>query len=321
MATEKSVGPGLLVGCGRMGQRHLKHLNLSPNVGTFYLVDPQHPDLGSLAGRQAGYFTSLESALEVKPAWAVVAVSTPAHFAVAVSLLERGVAVLMEKPLAPTPEECSRLISLAQKHDAPLYVGHVERFNPVVFALGSFLRSGTPGKIHSLHLTRWGAAPAEVQSGNNVVVDLSVHDIDILHSFGFVPKLVKAQGLRAPIGHVDHLEALLELDSDTNALLSTSWRSPVRKRTIRALCEKGIVEADLIAQALTWEGASIDLPVIVPAEPLGAQLESFLEAIANKKTLSCTAHEGARAIELAAEMTFAPTISIDTTRQLGYLAP
>jgi UDP-N-acetylglucosamine 3-dehydrogenase len=291
----RSQGTGLLIGCGRMGQRHLKHLSSNPKIGNFHLVDAQHPDLSSLPGRQAGYFRSLEAALETSPSWAIVAVSTPAHYEVAVPLLERGIAVLMEKPLAPTTTQCAELLKIAERHRSPLYVGHVERFNPVVFALGKFLKSGVAGKVHTLHLTRWGAAPAEVLPGNNVVVDLTVHDIDILHSFGYTPKLLSAQMLFKE-SHVDHVEAILDLGASTSSVISTSWRSSVRKRAIRVLSEHGAIEANLLTQSLSWEGAPLELPHVVPTEPLEAQLEAFLSAIDGQPSLSCSGAEGARAV-------------------------
>jgi UDP-N-acetylglucosamine 3-dehydrogenase len=288
---------GVLVGCGRMGQRHLKYLNQSTRVGSFCIVDPA---VLQVEGRHKAIFATIDEALALKPKWAVVAVSTPYHLDVGLALMKAGVATLMEKPLAPTVEQCRKLLDASEATKTPLFVGHVERFNPAVKALRDFLKSGAAGKIEAVHVARYGAAPAEVLAGNNVVVDLTVHDIDILFSLGLSPKLSSALNLKATAGHIDHTDSLFAVGkNEAMASLSTSWRSPVRKRVIRALCSKGIAEVDLMAQTLKWEGEPAALPEVKPVETLGAQLDAFLDALEGKSSPLCIAQDGAGVVELA----------------------
>jgi UDP-N-acetylglucosamine 3-dehydrogenase len=287
-----------------MGQRHLKYLNQSERVREFYVVDPVVSSV-VVAEKCKGIFSNLEEALAVGPQWAVVAVSTPFHFDVGVRLLRSGVATLMEKPLAPTFEQSRELVNLSRETGTPLFVGHIERFNPGVRALRTFLKSGAAGTLQSLHITRYGPAPVEVLPGNNVVVDLTVHDIDIIYSLGFEPILSSALNLKHVRGYVDHSDSLLELQDGALASLSTSWRSPVRKRSIRALCSKGIVEVNLLNQKIHWEGETAVLPVIEPVETLGAQLSAFWVALDLKSSDICPAHEAASVVRLAEDILLA----------------
>lgn len=287
---------GLLVGCGRMGQRHLKYLNQTLRLGDFYIVDPTQPNV---EGRHLGMLKNLEEGLQKKPSWAIVAVSTPFHFEVGEKLLKAGVTTLMEKPLAPTFEECQKLLQLSELTKTPLYVGHVERFNPVIKTVRDGLASGGAGPIQCLHIARYGSAPAEVNGSNNVVVDLTVHDIDILFSLGLLPEFQTALNLKSPSGYIDHSDSLFLTQNNALVSLSTSWRSAVRKRTLRILCERGIIEADLVAQTITWSGPEIKWDPISPIETLGVQLNAFADAIEGRDTILCPATHASKVVELA----------------------
>lgn len=302
-STPSEISSGFLVGCGRMGLRHIKYLNASQQIKKFCIIDPFIDESSISSAKCVGVYKNLDSALNgdnpMIPKWGIIATPTPLHFDVAIKLLEKGIPLLVEKPLAPTSAQCNKLLEASKANQAPLFVGHTERFNPTVSALKQFLSSEIAGQVQSIHITRWGPAPAEVMKGNNVVVDLTVHDIDILHSLGFSIELVNALRKESS-GYTDHLEATLKLNNDTPCTISTSWRSQARSRIIKVLFNEGILTADLMGQKFHWEGdQTITPPNVVSAEPLGEQLDSFLSALSDVPSSLCTGEEGSRAVELA----------------------
>ncbi len=309
---EAKLGRGLLIGFGRMGQRHFKHLLESPLAKQFAIVDQMPPDRAFTEKHPDIRFYSDASiaVAEENPKWAIIAVSTTAHHSVALPLIQAGIHVLIEKPIAPTESEGRELIEEARKTGAKVFVGHSERFNPVVVALRTFLQAHDVRNIHSISLTRWGAAPAQVDPGNNVVLDLTVHDIDILHSLGFCLGNIQSSLLSRGSGnesYVAQCEVIANLSKQKNsqakesiATLSTSWNSPERLRLIRLLSDKGILEADLLNQQLTWAGdKNFKAPEISKQFPIELQLSAFIESLNGKTSDICTAEQGLEAILVA----------------------
>jgi len=298
-----------------MGQRHFNHLQNSPLAERFSIVDPTPlaDDFIQMHPKIRLYSDTAQALAEEGPKWAIVAVSTTAHHRVALPLVKAGIHVLIEKPITPTEAEALELIKEAAKTGAKVFVGHSERFNPAVVAMRTFLQSNPLGAIHSLSLSRWGAAPGKIDPGNNVVLDLTVHDIDIIHSLGLSLSNIQSILSNSNSGgenYVDHSEVVARVaggESGTNkcadkgiATLSTSWKSPERLRLVRVLCDKGILEADLLTQKLNWSGdESLKAPEISKQFPIELQLAAFMDSLAGKPSDICTAEQGLEALLVA----------------------
>lgn len=166
--------PVAVVGCGRMGRLHARVFSQMPSVRLVGVFDAD-TDAADEVGRQHGAprLDSLEAVAAVARA-VVIATPTTTHLAVATPLLRRGIACLVEKPLAGSSDEARQLVDLARAHGAVLQVGHIERFNPAVRAMQRL-------NIHPGFLEVTRISPLTFRSIDvGVVLDVMIHDIDIV---------------------------------------------------------------------------------------------------------------------------------------------
>jgi predicted dehydrogenase len=229
-----------------------------------------------------------------------VAVPTVDHLAVAAKLLAAGVDVLIEKPLASSLAEADQLIALAKKHQRIAQVGHLERFNPAVRATAPLITKPMFFEVHRLSVF----TPRSLDV--DVVLDLMVHDIDVVLSFVKSPITeIRAVGLPVVTGKVDIANVRMEFESGCVANLTASRISTERVRKLRFFQPKEYISIDYGRQdvlqiRVTAEekfslnqliemassslggpipGVSINKPAVRAEEPLHAELKSFLEAV------------------------------------------
>jgi len=170
-----------LAGLGAMGRNHLRILSARPDVRVAAIADPV-PDALAAAAEQSGAQPFAEPQAMIAEAeldGLVIAAPTTAHVPLALAAIERGIAVLVEKPLAATVEEGMRIVAAARERGVPVQVGHVERFNPAVLELGRLLAAGWLSSIFAIASRRAGPFPARIRDVG-VTVDLATHDVDIL---------------------------------------------------------------------------------------------------------------------------------------------
>lgn len=157
---------------------------------------------------------------------ASVAVPAKGHYEVARDLLEAGIHVLVEKPITRTVAEARELVDLARERGVVLQVGHLERFNPAFAALPDALRS--PGYIETHRLTKWQNRNADV----SVVLDLMIHDIDLVHALMRAPvSRVEARGVSVFSDDLDMVNAMLQFENGGVANLTASRASLEPQRT------------------------------------------------------------------------------------------
>jgi len=170
-----------VAGCGVMGRNHLRVL--SDLVGTeLGAVSDQDPKTVAAVSQKYGVpgFASWREMLAQGGLDAlVVAVPTRSHCEVGVAALERGLHVLVEKPIAYTLEEGRALVEAARRANKLLAVGHIERFNPAVRELRRRVAAGELGRVFQIHARRQGAFPARIRDVG-VVIDLATHDLDVM---------------------------------------------------------------------------------------------------------------------------------------------
>jgi predicted dehydrogenase len=242
----------------------------------------------------------------------IVAVPTTRHFQVAMAAIERGTAVLVEKPISASIVEGRQLVRAAAERGVLLQAGHIERFNPAVLALLERLREGALTRIHSIKTVRGGPLPDRIRDVG-VAIDLATHDIDVMcHVLGEVPIRVSAERSRhVHAAHEDLLYALLSFPSGIVGLLDANWLTPEKQRRLIVLGAEGMFEVDYLRQSLTFTrgaastspdylfgfaptiaGESVELPV-EKAEPLSRELDAFLTSL---RTGSAPAVSGADAL-------------------------
>jgi predicted dehydrogenase len=288
-------------GTGSMGRNHVRLLSSLPGAELVGVYDP-NPAAAAAVAREHGarVFPRLEDlAGEIEAA--VVAAPTVAHADMGCALLDRGLHVLIEKPLAASLEEADRL--LAASGDRVLATGHVEFFNPAVQAL---LSVGTAPRF--VEIQRLGVfSPRSLDV--DVILDLMIHDLQILHALDPSPVAeVRATGIAVLSPRIDIANVRVELASGCVANLTASRVSSERARKLRAFLPNRYYSLDYQAQEIKGYrledhgGERRILPDDLPverAEPLKRELEAFLAACRGEDAPRVDGAQGRRALETA----------------------
>ena len=230
---------------------------------------------------------------------AVVAVPTSAHADVGCALLESGIDVLVEKPIAADIASARRLVDNSSRTGRILQVGHLERLNPAITALKTIVTLPLFFEIHRLSLF----SPRSLDV--DVVLDLMIHDLDIvLHLVGAMPEEIRAAGISILSDKVDIANVRLAFPGGCIANLTASRVSTERVRKLRLFQPHQYVSLDYQKQeavAFTVSGGQqIGFqPLTVPKdEPLRLEIESFLEAVRNRSRPAVAGEEGLRALDI-----------------------
>lgn len=246
----------VLVGLGRMGRNHYRVLRETPGYELVAVVDAKaNPpaDLGTTK-----FVRDLGEVPDDAYDLAVVATPTGTHHEVGMALIAKGKHLLMEKPLASTYEQGRTMLEAAQKKGVRLVVGHVERLNPAVRKLREIIKEGFLGTPIHFAFTRVGGYPDTLVQGNNVILDLAVHDIDVLRS------LVGPLKLEHSMCHVtwregvfDTAEILLAATTGASATVHVNWITPTKIRSIRVTGTRGVCFVDYMLQTCELLGGSL----------------------------------------------------------------
>ena len=309
-----------VVGVGVFGRNHARvYQELEQQGEPVRLVGVVDPDLdrADAVAREFGCraFGSVAQMLtthsEVRAA--SVAAPTVHHIEVARSLMEAGVDVLIEKPLAASLAEANELVKLAAAHKRIAQAGHLERFNPAVRATIPLLTQPMFFEVHRLSVF----TPRSLDV--DVVLDLMIHDLDIVLSFANSPvKEVRAVGLPILSGKVDIANVRLEFESGCVANFTASRVSTERVRKLRFFQPHQYVSVDygrqeVLVFTVGADGAAPGAPTVNPQikvakppvtseEPLHAELRSFLHAVRQRSTPVVPLEDGRRALALALDI-------------------
>lgn len=288
-----------LVGLGNMGKNWLRTIRASQRFALVAIVDPMlAPLVGGVHGApvvakmyEAGTFDA-----------AIIATPTTTHFEIVDMMLDREVPTLVEKPLASTWDNCARLAGYAKANNLTLAVGHVERFNPAISALADLLAAGRIGTPIHFSCTRVGGYPAAVTPGNDVLLDLAVHDLDILRSL-LGPLDVVASAVHATVRPdvTDTAEILLRAESGASATIHANWITPTKIREYRVTGTNGVAFVDLMRQTVAIVSGTVreEMPV-ERVEPLALELDAFANLIEGRDASPlCSAADAAEAVRLA----------------------
>jgi UDP-N-acetylglucosamine 3-dehydrogenase len=170
-----------LAGLGSMGRNHLRVIASHPETTLAAISDPDAVALEA-AVTQTGARGFADPLAMIEGAGLdgiVIAAPTTAHVSLALAAIERGLPVMVEKPLAATVEDGLLIVNAARKRGVRVQVGHVERYNPAVMEMGRLLREGWLSTIYAITSRRAGPFPARIRDVG-VTVDLGTHDVDML---------------------------------------------------------------------------------------------------------------------------------------------
>jgi predicted dehydrogenase len=289
-----------VIGAGVFGRHHLRVLNQSLNATLVGVVDSDAERVAQAAAEHNCLTFATLAELKGNVDAAVVAVPTSLHGDVGCELLESGIDVLVEKPIAADLASARRLVDTAVEHERILQIGHLERFNPAVAALKKITSIPLFFEIHRLSLF----SPRSLDV--DVVLDLMIHDLDIvLDLAGALPEEIRAAGISILSEKVDIANVRLAFPGGCVANLTASRVSTERVRKLRLFQPHQYISLDYQKQeAVAFTvGANQQigfqpLPA-VKEEPLRLEVESFLEAVANRTRPLVPGEEGLRALEVA----------------------
>jgi predicted dehydrogenase len=292
-----------VVGVGHLGRQHARVAARTPGVALVGVHDRHTDRAEDVARIEATDVLRRREDVAEKAEAVVVATPTASHAELATFFLERGLHVLVEKPMASSLPEAEGLVGLARSRGRVLEVGHVERYNPAVeAALG---RLGPPVFIEGHRL----AAPTARSLDIDVVLDLMIHDLQIVDALVRRPvREIRAAGMPVLTDRVDIANARIEFEGGCVANLTASRVStePMRKLRIFApplYCSIDMHGRTVSAHRLVREGGRpgvAEEPIAVaPADPLGREIADFAAAVRGGSEPVVTGEAGRDALALA----------------------
>lgn len=312
-----------VIGAGAIGKHHARVFSAMAGARLVAVCDANEGTAADVAQKHgatpyADHTTMLE---KERPRAVSIAVPTPLHRSIALDALARGCDILIEKPIAMTEAEAREILDASKAAGRRVMVGHVERFNPAVIALKERLRRNDVGKILHMEARRQGPFPERMQGDIGVVVDLAVHDIDIMRFvtgdevervYGETMSCIEGKG-------TDVLSGLVRMRSGIIGTLNINWVTPTKIREFSVIGEKGMIAVNYLTQELTffenasansgtWEPLDILRGVseghmvrdaIVRHEPLAAELEAFIAALRDGRDMPVSGEDGIIALRIA----------------------
>lgn len=306
-----------VAGVGSLGYHHARLLRAIDDVELAGVADVDG-ERGRAVAEEFGttFFDELDRLLDDTDAL-IVAVPTTSHADVALAAIERGVHVLIEKPLAPSLEEADRILHAAEEAGVLVATGHVERFNSAIRACEPYV--DRPRFVESHRLAPFGLRGTDVA----VVLDLMIHDIDlILGLVGEPVSNVEAVGIGVLTPNIDIANARLTFEGGAVANITASRVSREKMRKIRLFQDSGYLSLDLAAGAGEFlrlrpgavlsseEAMASGLAGLVERielagdgkEPLLAEIESFVRAVRGEEEVVVSGEAGRRALAVALQI-------------------
>jgi predicted dehydrogenase len=266
-----------VVGLGYFGSHHVRHYAANPAANLVAVVDADGPRAVATGIANGAEGLTDHRALVGKVDAVSIAAPTSLHHTIARDLIEAGIHVFVEKPVAAAVVDAADLAARADKAGVTLQVGHIERFSPSYQALAERVRALR--SISCIRHAPWKGRAADV----DVVLDLMIHDIDLALALAKAPVIsVSAAGTPVVSGENDVVGARLIFDNGIVANLSASRVAAATERSVTVNEAGRRLRADLSAHTLTItpEGGAPETHIFGPADNLAAEIASFLECVA-----------------------------------------
>ena len=305
-----------VIGVGAMGQNHARvYTEIAELVG---IADPDVKVGGPASNRfSVSYYTDHRDLLKEELDAVSVCVPTEHHAKVALDVIAAGVPLLVEKPLAGTVADARRIAEGAEKAGVTLAVGHIERHNPAIAVVRRQLNEGLYGDLVTATARRVSSFPGRVRDVG-VVMDLGVHDIDVLrHLVGARVESVFALGGRKLHERFeDHANLLLKFENGVHGFIEVNWLTPMKVRRLALTCLKNFVEVDYTDQSIQMSSSTLgtldpfnlyQVPIehhvqtihVRKEEPLKRELDDFLAAVKTKRPPLVTGRDALETLRVA----------------------
>jgi predicted dehydrogenase len=293
-----------VVGTGYLGRLHARVLTEMPEVEVVGFVEPNDATAAEVEANLKIPRVGSVAELAGRVQCAVVATPTTHHFEVADELLRAGCDVMIEKPIAATADEAGRLIERAGRGGRIIQIGHVERYNPAVTAIASMVER--PRYIETDRLGVFSPRSLDI----DVLLDLMIHDINLVLSFTGGARVVDVRAVGVPVltEKVDIANVRIEFEDGAVANLTASRVSSERVRKVRIFGGDYYFSVDTKDQEVkgfrleaAGGGKKIE-PIEIEVkkkEPLRAELESFVESVTTRRPPLVGGEDGLAALDLA----------------------
>lgn len=283
MSKQVNIG---VIGVGHLGVHHASHLTKIKNANFVGLFDSNTQRAEEISKKlNTKSFDSIDSLLDNVEALSIVT-PTPTHHSVAEKCIKRGKHVFIEKPITSSVDDAEYLIELAKKHSIIIQVGHIERFNPALLALSNL--EIEPKYIEVHRMAPFTSRGTDVP----VVLDLMIHDIDLILSFISSPvEEIYANGVSIMTNSVDIANARIKFENGSIANITSSRVAKDRVRKIKMFQQDLYVTIDFLAgisEVYKAMGATQNDPQAIMSAPLvgadGKHRQIFYEKPTVKKT-------------------------------------
>jgi len=311
-----------VVGVGVMGSNHARVFAGLPGTELVGVADPDRKQAEFVARTLGCTATAgVEDLLDRRVDAITVAAPTHLHRDIALKCIARGVHIMVEKPIASSVEEGREIIAAARRANLTLMVGHVERFNPAVESIKEAIRGED---ILSIAITRVGPFPPRM-SNVGVVIDLAVHDIDLIRWFTDSDIVEVQPQLSSAVAEREDI-ALLQFRTASGVLahINTNWLTPFKARNVTVATRGKYVMGDLLTRQVTEcfgfqpDGSySMRHLSVGHAEPLRAELLAFLRAVRSGSTPAVTGDEAVASLEIATRCLAQRPVSIAPVQRKG----
>lgn len=312
-----------VIGVGAMGRNHARVYSEMPGCRLVAVADVDKEKSEEIADKfNCKYYLDYKKMLEQEDIEAVsIAVPTKFHKDVSIYVIEKGIHLLLEKPIAGTVEEAEKIIKMAKEKKIKLLIGHIERFNPAVIRLKKIIDDGKLGVVTSIIARRVGLFPPRIKDAN-IVIDVSVHDIDIIrYLMGKEPEEVCTSGSKSlNSNREDQVVALLKYKG-ANGVIQSNWITPIKIRNLSVTGTKGYAELNYMTQELilyesnyetTFDdygdfivkfGKQNTIKVDVKfKEPLKGEIEHFFDCINFNESPLVSGEEALEALKIALDI-------------------
>jgi predicted dehydrogenase len=300
-----------VVGAGIMGTNHVRVLRTLGDCKIVGVVDTDQERGEKLAAVACAPYLSDAGEVSAIADAAILAVPSEKHAAVGIPLLEAGLDLLVEKPIATDVADAAALVAAAERADRILMIGHVERYNPAALELSRLVAD----PIH-IALTRVGPFSSRVTV--DVVLDLMIHDLDLVLSLVGAPvAAVQAMGRNVRSEALDIATALVRFENGVTATVTASRAGQTKIRQIELTQRENSVVADLIRQDVTInrvdhseilsnggmsyrQTGHVEIPFLENrGEPLALELEHFVDCVTRRSRPRTDGAQGLNALALA----------------------
>ena len=313
-----------VIGLGNMGKHHARNYTRLESVELVAVCDLNQELANNTAKKfNCKAYYDYETMLRNEQLDAVsVVVPTSLHKKVALVCIENNLDLLIEKPIAANLEDAQIIIEAAKEKNVVLQVGHVERFNPAVQKLKQIIDAGKLGEVNSIIARRVGAVPVQVRDAN-VLIDLAVHDIDIIHFLynEDAHQITGNLGKAVIEKREDYAEIFMKFGKKSG-FVQVNWLTPIKIRKLSVTGTKGYAELDYITQELVIYESNYTKEIVdeygdyvikfgIPdkthigienEEPLYLELEHFIGCSEKRVVPQVTGEMGKNALRIALEV-------------------